>query len=162
MQKREVSRRRMLEKERRFCEEYLVDLDARAAALRAGYAPGTAERAARWLKSDDPAAKPELIAAVKRLMADKVMEEYARIAFANIGDITDGSKVLEGVGREGTAAVASIKVKGNECDVKMYDKLKALDMLGKHLGMEEDAPESAAMPRIVSYPDGSAAVVDDE
>lgn len=152
----------MLEKERRFCEEYLVDLDARKAAVRAGYAPSTAERAAGWLKADSPAAKPELIAAVKRRMAERVMEEYARIAFANIGDVTDGRGVLEGLGREDTAAVASIKVKGSECDVKMYDKLKALDMLGRHLGMEEGAVEAAAMPRIVSYPDGSAAVGGDD
>ena len=152
----------MQERERRFCEEYLVDLDARAAALRAGYAPSTAAQAARWLKTESAAGRPELIAMVRRMMAEKVMEEYARIAFANIGDVTDGSRVLDGVDRDDTAAVASIKVKGNECDVKMYDKLKALDMLGRHLGMEGEAVEGVAMPRISVYPDGSASVDSDE
>ena len=157
-----VSGQGMDAKERRFCEEYLADLNAPAAAERAGYSPAKARKAAGWLRPEGASGKPEVIAAIRRMMADRVMEEYARIAFASIGDITDGSRVIEGIGREDVAAVASLKVKGSECDVKMYDKLKALDMLEKRLGLSQEGADAAQMPRITLYNDGSATVCGDE
>ena len=89
------------------------------------------------------------------------MREYARIAFASLGDILDfddGARLRPGLAPEDAAAVASIKVKpgGGDCEVKMYDKMKALEMLARHLGMAEAGPDAEAMPRIVTRADGSA------
>ena len=80
-------------RERRFVEEYLVDLNVRRAALAAGYGPGTARRDAYcWVA--DARAKPHLFEAIERaqaararrteITADKVLTELARIGFADI------------------------------------------------------------------------------
>lgn len=165
----------MEEMERRFCEEYIVDLDARAAALRAGYDAEAASAAEGWLRRRGKRYKPEVAALVGALKearsrrtavtAERVLLEYARIAFANIADVTDGTQLCEGASADDMAAIASVKIKkGSDCDVKMYDKLKALDMLAKHLGMfgEDGAAASEGMPRIVVHPDGSVTINGDE
>ena len=42
---------KLTEKQKRFCDEYLIDLNATQAAIRAGYSPRTAEQAASRLLS---------------------------------------------------------------------------------------------------------------
>ena len=162
-------------REQRFCEEYLVDLNACGAAKRAGYRPKTAANAYQWLKAETPRFKPALLERIEAMKAerarrtgiaaDRVVREYASIAFANIADITDGEQLLENPSRDDMAAVASIKVKrgsgGSDCDVRMYDKLKALDMLGRHLGMfsgEAEGAPAGDMPRVTIHPDGSVTI----
>ena len=39
----------LTDKQKRFCEEYLIDLNATQAAIRAGYSPKTAEQTASRL-----------------------------------------------------------------------------------------------------------------
>ena len=165
----------MREREARFCEEYLIDLDARAAALRAGYPPGAAESAGEWLRPGGAGYRARLHAGVRARMAersrrtgitaDRVLREYARIAFASLGDILDfgdGLRLRGDLSADDLAAVASIRYKGGstvDCDVKMYDKMKALEVLARHLGMDGEAGVGAAeMPRIVVREDGSAEI----
>lgn len=167
----------MTDRERRFCEEYLVDLDARAAALRAGYPPGAAEGAAGWLRPGDRDYRPGVHDGVRRRMAersrrtgitaDRVLREYARVAFASVADVldfSDGLRLRDGADPEVLAAVQSIKCKASadgrllDCDLKLLDKLKALEVLGRHLGLFADAPVPVDLPRITTFPDGSAEV----
>lgn len=131
------------QKQERFVQEYLVDLNATQAAVRAGYRGSTGSRLL---------ARPEVAAAVDRAMEerarrtevtqDRVIRELAAIAFAKATDHTrvseDGQvEVLptqawpEGQAR----AAASIKAGRYGVTVSNYDKLKALELLGKHLGM---------------------------
>ena len=84
----------MNERERRFCEEYLVDLCAKRAALRAGYTPSTADNASLWIHPGHPR-KPELRAEIDRRVAeraqriqisgDRVVQGLANIAFDEEG-----------------------------------------------------------------------------
>ena len=74
--------------------------------------------------------------------ADRVVRELAKIAFVNAGDLIDPetASVKLDASRDDLAAVQSIKVKtfgedGLEHEVKLADKLRALDLLGRHLGM---------------------------
>lgn len=143
----------MTGRERKFVEEYLIDLNAYAAAMRAGYAQSTARNAANWIEEARPL-KPKLRDEIEKRMAerskrtgvtaDRVILELARIAFANVTDVVnaDTGKVLEGANRDDTAAIAGIRVKSGEdfaeTEVKFGDKLKALELLGKHLGMWVD------------------------
>jgi phage terminase small subunit len=79
---------------------------------------------------------------------DRVLTELAKIAFINPVDVIDmDDATLRGdANRDDTAAIASVKVKtiptpdGNivEREVRTYDKLKALEQIGKHLGMWKD------------------------
>ena len=135
----------MTARERRFVEEYLVDLNARQAMRRAGYSPSTnqTEVMSRPLVA---AAIEDGIAARRRrtlLTADRVLLEYARIAFADIRRIADfGSGHLK-VRDDGTmsdddaAAIAQLTPApgGKGVRVKLYDKKAALDAIARHLGL---------------------------
>lgn len=135
------------EKQRRFVAEYLVDLNATQAAVRAGYSEKTAGKTGcRLLK------KPEVAEAVREAMErrsertqitqDMVIRELAAIGFAKA---TDHTRVL-GSGEvlvtpsdewseEQAKAVSGIKLGRYGIQVSNYDKVKALELLGKHLGM---------------------------
>ncbi len=146
---------RMTDKQKRFCEEYMIDLNATQAAIRAGYSPKTAnEQAARLLANASIQNRiAQLQAEQSRrtgVSADRVVRELARIAFANASDLIDPetASVKLDASRDDLAAVQSIKVKsfgedGLEHEVKLADKLKALDLLGRHLGMFNGAGDIA-------------------
>ena len=137
-------------KQTRFCEEYLIDLNATQAAIRAGYSPETAGAiGAENLK------KPQIQKAIARAMADRsrrtgvnadrIVMELAKIAFVNAADVIDAddATLKTDAAAEDLAAVQSVKVKsfgddGVEREIKLADKIKALELLGRHLGMFND------------------------
>nr|WP_294020800.1 terminase small subunit [uncultured Lachnoclostridium sp.] len=143
----------MTKKQKRFIEEYLIDLNATQAAIRAGYSPDTAKAI-----GCENLTKPDIRAHIDRAMAerskrtgvnaDRVVQELAKIAFVNATEVIDPktATVREDALPEDTAAIQSVKVKtfgedGLEREIKMADKLKALEMLGRHLGMFKDRLE---------------------
>jgi len=134
----------------RFLDEYLVDLNGTQAAIRAGYKPGEARnRAVRLLRD------PSVSAALKRAMAqraartritaDRVLKEYARIAFADIREVADwgseGINVREPAALTDDAAAAIAEIsdgkKGGRARLKLHDKKHALDAIARHLGLFE-------------------------
>lgn len=137
-------------KQKRFVAEYLIDLNATQAAIRAGYSVQSA-----YSIGDENLKKPEIDAAIKKAMAerskrtginaDRVLQELAKIGFANITDVADMDEaaVKGSADRDDTAAILSVKVKriptedGDivEREVKMHDKVKALVKLGEHLDL---------------------------
>lgn len=140
----------MTKKQKRFCEEYLIDLNATQAAIRAGYSPDTAGAIGA-----ENLTKPEIQRAVARDMAERsrrtgvnaerVVLELAKVAFVNVGNVIDATDATlkEDAVPEDLAAIQSIKVKdmgdmGIEREIRMADKLKALELLGRHLGMFND------------------------
>lgn len=156
----------MTKKQKRFVEEYLVDLNATQAAIRAGYSPQTA----RDIGCEN-LTKPNIQNAIATAMAersrrtginqDRVIQEIAKLAFLNPVDVIDMDEAtIKGeVNRDDTACIASVKVKvipgedGNitEREIKTYDKLKALELLGKHLGMFSDKLKvEGAIPVVIS------------
>lgn len=82
----------MTPKQQRFVEEYLVDLNATQAAIRAGYSARTAEKI-----GSENIRKPEIAKAIgeaqrrrsKRteITQDRVLKELARVGFANLTDV---------------------------------------------------------------------------
>ena len=143
----------MTKKQKRFIEEYLIDLNATQAAIRAGYSPDTAKSI-----GSENLTKPDIQARIAKAMAersrrtgvnaDRVVMELAKIAFVNASDVIDAetATLKPDAAREDTAAIQSVKVKtfgedGLEREIKMADKLKALELLGKHLGMFKDKVE---------------------
>lgn len=145
---------RLSERDKKFADEYRIDLNPVQAAVRAGYSPATAKDAYRWLKEGDDREKPRLRARIEAALAersrrtgvsaDRVVRELARIAFANMTDVVDVERAMlkPGASRDDTAVIASVKVKSGEDfterEIKLADKLKALELLGKHLGMYAD------------------------
>lgn len=143
----------MTDKQERFCEEYMIDLNATQAAIRAGYSPKTAqEQSARLLSNVMVQNRiAQLQAEQSRrtgVSADRVVRELAKVAFVNAADLIDSktASLKTDASRDDLAAVQSVKVKmfgedGLEQEVKLADKLRALDLLGKHLGMYKDTSE---------------------
>lgn len=155
----------MKDRDLRFADEYLVDYDAKHAAIRAGYSEKTARNAAAWIDKSNPK-KPALralidekIAELSRrtgVTAERVIAEVAKIAFADIVDIVDPEtgKLLPDVKRVDASAVAGIRVKCGddwmEYETKMCDKVKALEILGRYLGIEKQSIQiQGAVPVIL-------------
>lgn len=105
-----ITTQELTDRQARFCEEYLIDLNATQAAIRTGYSEKTAnEQGARLLAN----------VSVQEKIAELKAERAKRT------EITQDTVIQE------LAAVACAEVKG----VRAVDKLKALELLGKHLGM---------------------------
>lgn len=136
----------MTEKQKRFVEEYLIDLNAKQAAIRAGYSVKNADKIGSELlgKTRVKQAVSEAIAERSRrtgVNQDRVVRELARIAFSNFSDIVDPdtARIKENATEDDLACIQSIKIKpnefGTEREVRLFDKRAALVDLGKHLGM---------------------------
>lgn len=158
----------MRDKQKRFCEEYLIDLNATQAAIRAGYSPkGASVRGSRLLTNAKVRARIDAAMAEQSkrtgVNADRVVRELARIAFVNPTEVidTDKVKVLPNASKDNTAAIASVKVKTSNSDtgksvereIRFHDKNKALELLGRHLGMFNDKLNIAA--------EGTVQIIDD-
>lgn len=158
----------MTNKQKRFCEEYLIDLNATQAAIRAGYSPDSAASigSENMQKPDIRARIDKAIAEQSRrtgINADRVVRELARIALLNPKKAInfEDAAVLANASDDDLAAVASVRVKiiptadgeGIEREVKFYDKGKALEQLGRHLGLFTDKVEHSG-----SIDTGSAAL----
>lgn len=142
----------MTKKQKRFVEEYLIDLNATQAAIRAGYSPDTAGSI-----GSENLKKPEIKSRIDKAMAersrrtginqDRVLQELARIGFAKITDVVDPEtgEIRADASDDDLACIQSIKIKPNEFgierEVKLYDKKAALVDLGKHLGLFKDKVE---------------------
>ena len=150
----------MTKKQKRFVEEYLIDLNATQAAIRAGYKAKNGQRASEighelLKKTQVSEAISEAIAERSKrtgINADRVLLELARIAFVNADDVINAkdATLKEDASRDDLAAIQSVKVKsfgedGVEREIKLADKLKALDMLGRHLAMWNDKLQLSGM-----------------
>jgi hypothetical protein len=103
-------------KQARFVQEYLIDLNAAQAAIRAGYSAKTAR-----VIGHENLTRPEIAAAIEKAMAERaertgltadwVVDELRKIAFANMADYMkpgpEGGVVLDfaGLTRDQTAAL---------------------------------------------------------
>lgn len=153
---------RINDRQKRFAEEYLVDLNAEQAAIRAGYSPRGAASRATMLKQT-----PAVAAEIKRLQkersertnvtADRVVEELARMGFSNMMDYIrvqeNGSAYvdLRALNRDQAAAIQEVTMEQvgevmvdetmvpvRKIKFKLSDKKGPLELLGKHLGMFSD------------------------
>lgn len=106
------------DRQKRFCDEYLIDLNGTQAAIRAGYSAKTAAAIGA-----ENLIKPNIQSYLKQRLNDReqrteitqdmVIKELRDVAFAEAADYTDAK-------------------------LKYSNKLKALELLGKHMGMFVD------------------------
>lgn len=138
-----------------FVLEYLIDLNGTQAAIRAGYARSGAKSQAHHLLR-----RPEISAAIRDAMAERarrtgitrerVLEEYARIAFADLRLLADwderGPSLVEAarLPPEASAIIAVIEAtedeEGERIRIATFAKLKALESLARIFGINI-APE---------------------
>lgn len=144
------------EKQKKFAEEYLIDLNATQAAIRAGYSPKRASEQGYQLLQKTTVSKEIEKAMAERsrrtgINQDRVIRELARIAFVNPKDVinSDDASVKENASEDDLACIQSVKVKtmdgakgkSVEREIRLNDKMKALELFGKHLGMFKDKLE---------------------
>lgn len=158
--------RKLTRKQARFVEEYMVDLNGTQAAIRAGYLPRAAnEQASKMLAKGNVRARvDEALAERSRrtgITADRVLRELARVAFANAGDLVNlqTAEVRPTTVADDTAAISSVRIKqvptpegmGVEREIRLADKNRALELLGKHLGMFADKVKfEGALPVVIT------------
>mgnify|MGYP002623537090 CR=1 FL=1 len=137
----------MTAKQRRFAQEYRVDLNAAQAALRAGYSPGCAStHGARLLRQPEVAAyvaeAQAARAARTQITADRVVAELAKIAFGNPRrllamsgkgiELRDGDELSDAE----AALISEITEIGTGTRrIKLHCKMTALTAVAKHLGL---------------------------
>jgi phage terminase small subunit len=138
-----------------FVEEYLIDLNGTKAAIRVGYSARTAEvQASRLLRNAkvQVALEDAIQARSKRteVTADRVVTEFARLAFANMRDYwprTGETIDLHRLDQDRTAAVEEVTIDEavdmagvvhRRTRLKLHDKKGALDSLARHLGLFVD------------------------
>lgn len=157
----------------RFCQEYLIDLNATQAALRANYAdpsygrhlltiPHVSECIARLMQER---------AARTKVTADRVLEELADVAFTTFDELgawdEDSLRFIPSaeLPRSARRSVQAVKVKRTsrvspdgaetntvEMEIRQHDKLSALDKIAKHLGLyrpEEGTGRTSGLDALV-------------
>ena len=148
---------KLSDKQKKFCEEYIIDFNQTQSAIKAGYSAKTA-----YSIGKENLKKPDIQAYIKELLskreertqitADMVVKEWAKIAFFDIRKIFHKEGGLlnpHDLDDETATVISSIKARdvkvGDDIEtIKEYrlnDKMKALDMLAKHLGMFEKEKE---------------------
>lgn len=145
--------RKLTKKQQLFVDEYLIDLNATQAAIRAGYSANSA----RDIGCEN-LTKPNIQQVIAEHMAerskrtgvnqDRIVLELAKIAFVNMGDLIDlkNGSILTTAKTDDLACIEGFKYKESDNDyggsvereVKFASKLRALELLGKHLGMWND------------------------
>lgn len=136
-------------KQRAFVEEYFVDLNGTQAAIRAGYSVTSARDIAceNLTKPHIAAAIDELMSARQGITRTRIVDELARIAFANAADFFDfdqrGVRLVDkgDLSRDQLAAIASVsQATGNtdKVELKLHDKMAALTLLAKVTGLARD------------------------
>lgn len=156
------------DRQRRFVDEYLIDLNATQAAIRAGYSERTAGS-----QGHDLLKKPEIQKALTKgrerladkagVTAQRVVDEMEKLAFSNMADfigITSGGEPyidLSKLTRDQAAALTEATVedytegRGEDArdvrrvKIKLADKRAALADLGRHLNIFEKDNKSAAV-----------------
>lgn len=111
-------------KQERFVQEYLVDLNATAAARRAGYSTKTADRIGPELLGKTCVSQAIQKAIKQREKRTEVTQDYVIEKLKQIAD------------KEASDA--------QESDLKFSNKLKALELLGKHVGAFEPKQDESA------------------
>ena len=165
---------RLTERQQRFCDEYLIDLNATQAAIRAGYSEKRASEQAYQLLQKTTVQdyiRKKKMERIERteITQDMVLRELALIAFSNAADYAaviekdamaevDGQMIqlfdsegnpvkyrtvepvlTEDLTESQKRALSVIKKGRDGFEVKPYDKVRALELIGKHIGMFEES-----------------------
>jgi phage terminase small subunit len=158
-------------KQKRFCEEYLVDMNGTQAAIRAGYAPKAARIQAVQVLSIEKV--QNYLQKLKNeqskrtgITADLVLKELAAVGFSKITDVLDIDdedvplkKNISNKAKSAIQAITSNKKRtefgvDRTISVKMHNKIGALEKLGTHFGLFNDL--NGALATLTQYGDVEA------
>lgn len=141
---------KMTNKQKRFCDEYLIDLNATQSAIRAGYSPKTA----RFIGQEN-LTKPNIKAYIEERIAEKEKELIASqdevlryLTSVMRGQSESEIVVVEGCG-DGVSQAVKVKKAPDE-----RERLKAGELLAKRYGILSDKVNiEGAIPVVISGSD---------
>lgn len=166
-------------KQQRFVEEYLLDLNATQAAIRAGYSKKTADQQASRLLANVKVAKAiaqrrQKLTQKLEITQERVLREYAKLAFSDIRQVAKwgesvavkGESSSQVIVRNALALIASAELSEDTAaaveevsetrqglKIKMHDKKGALDSLARHLGLFEKDNAQKAVTVVINASD---------
>jgi phage terminase small subunit len=145
-----------------FCQEYLKDLNATQAAVRAGYSKRTAHVDGPRLLSNATikARVDELLekrADKYKVTVEMVVKELARISFTDMRQLAkwNGAQVLflpsSTLTDDQAACIESVsQTKEGALSIKLHSKTKALELLSRYLGMLQDRTDLTTRGKSIS------------
>lgn len=125
---------KMTAKQQRFCDEYLIDLNATQAAIRAGYSERTA-----YSTAAENMTKPVIKDYISARMAEKEealiakQDEVLKYLTAVMRGETESSTVVIEAQEDGTTAAREMQKRPAESE-----RLRAAELLGKRYGLYTD------------------------
>jgi phage terminase small subunit len=150
-------------KQEAFVNEYLIDLNATQAAIRAGYSPKRADAIGYENLRKPVIAEALAKAKAKRearvqITQDRVLKEEACLAFSDITEIFNAPTLLtpQDLPEHVRRSISSVKVKESpggirEFEYKFWDKGAALKRVSQHLGLyEADNKQKNAFLELIS------------
>lgn len=157
----------LTEKQRRFCDEYLIDLNATQAAIRAGYSPKTAATIAA-----ENLTKPKVAENIKKRMdekedaliakQDEVLKYLTAVMrremkeFVVVTCMEEKTEVIpgEGASKPTRRTTKKEEPKVVEIPARLCDANKAAELLGKRYGLFTDRVDvSGSLPVILAGED---------
>lgn len=145
---------RISEKQKMFVDAYLADPDLNAARAYMAVYTSVKSQTTAAVNASRLLTKPHVQVYLRQRMADrekrteitqdKVLSEIAKMAFTDILEYAEATgngvriKATREIPQEKRAAIIGLKEGANGIEVKLADKLKALELLGRHLGMFND------------------------
>lgn len=152
-------------KQKLFCKYYLISLNATDAAIKAGYSKKTADVIGNQ-NLGKLSIKTYLTEQMEKreqkleITADKVIAEIAKLAFANTSDvleISDSGVIIKDLSNIDTTCIASAEEVFDKegmrlgVKIKLHDKTKNLELLGRHLGLFKDKVEHSFDEKVENW-----------
>ena len=144
--------KKLTDKQLRFVKFYIVDANGKQAAIKAGYSKKTAEQSASRLLKDkrikgliDEGNNEVLEEA--GIEAKHVIAELGHLGLSNVQDFYKEDKKKKGdfilksifeLTREQAACISEVSKNGKTYKVKLYDKVKSLELLGRRFKLFSD------------------------
>lgn len=144
----------MTNRQKRFCDEYLIDCNATQAALRAGYSKGTAHNASCWLNENYRAKKKGIRFYPE--MKEYIDQQLERLHNERTADAQEVLEYLTSVLR-GESFSSVLSMCGDGCQTVVEkppdekERLRAAELIGKRYGLFKDGLDlSVALPVVIS------------